>query len=132
MAPSSRDVGYRFDYLVAPLRCAQCGRVAQPDEMLEMTTRLRELPNLAYLGVGDKLPVTTQRALDNGYELLRTPQPDEPTILLHTWTCMSCGAAANWAEVVIEEDVIEAIDEVTLNPETLARAHFKVIENSQE
>ncbi|MEV4320155.1 hypothetical protein [Actinocrispum sp. NPDC049592] len=125
MAPPSRDVGYRFDYLVAPLRCAHCNRTAQPDEMLEMTTRLRDTPNLAYLGVGDKLPVTTQRALDNGYELLRAPQDGEPTILLQPWACASCGATDNWAEVVIEQDVIEAIDEVVLDADTLARANFR-------
>src|SRR3954452_24046281 len=116
-------MGYRFDYLVAPLRCPQCGRVAQADEMLDMTTRLRAEPNLAYLTVGDPLPVTAERAVAAGYVQRRLPGPDEPVVLLHPWACVSCGVRANWAEVVIEEDVIEAIDETELDEEALARAH---------
>jgi hypothetical protein len=130
MALSSRDVRYRFDYLVAPLRCAQCDRVAQADEMLEMTTRLRDEANLAFLTVGDSLPVTTERALDRGYIQLRAPRPGEPISLLQTWTCTSCGSTANWAEVVVEDDVIEVIEEVALDEETLARAHFKIVRNN--
>ncbi|TCO55024.1 hypothetical protein EV192_108312 [Actinocrispum wychmicini] len=99
--------------------------------MLEMTTRLRAEPNLAYLTIGDDLPVTPERAASAGYVQLRLPGPDEPTILLHTWTCASCGAAGNWAEVVVEEDVIEAIDEAELDADTMARAHFKVSDDSR-
>jgi hypothetical protein len=132
MARSSRDVGYRFDYLVAPLRCRQCGRPAQADEMLEMTTRLRDEPNLAYLTVGDTLPVTPERAIGSGYTQLRLPQADEPTILLHPWACVSCGSTANWAEVVVEDDVIEEIESVVLDEETLARAHYQMIDDSKE
>lgn len=110
------------------MRCPRCGRVAQADEMLEMTTRLRAEPNLAYLTVGDHLPVIPEQAIARGYVQLRLPEPDEPTILLHTWTCTSCGAAGNWAEVVVEDDVIEAIDEAVLDQDTVARAHFKIAE----
>jgi hypothetical protein len=119
-------VGYRFDYLVAPLRCGQCGRMAQADEMLEMTTCLRDEPNLAYLRVGDSLPVTTARALDSGYLLVREPPSGSPVVLLHKWTCASCGCAENWAEVVVRDGVITMIDEADLDEEALAQAHFIV------
>jgi hypothetical protein len=116
-------VGYRFDYLVAPLRC-ECGRLAHADEMLEMTTRLRDEPNLAFLGVGDRLPVTKQRALECGYLLVR--EPAEPAVLVHMWACASCGYDRNWAEVVVRDGVIQEIEAVDLDQETLARAHFIV------
>jgi len=125
-------MGYRFDYLVAPLRCPQCGWVAQADEMLDMTTRLRAEPNLAYLTIGDSLPVTPELAVAAGYVQLRLPGPHEPVVLLHPWACVACGTGANWAEVVVEEDVIEAIDEAVLDDETLARAHFRAPPDSKE
>ena len=119
-------MGYRFDYLVAELPCGRCGTVSPADESTEMTTRLRDDPQLAYLGVGDALPVDTPNVLRSGYVLLHEPAPGEPVILLHRWTCPACGYPYNWAEVVVDGGVIAAIRAVELNRDTVARAHFAV------
>jgi hypothetical protein len=119
-------VGYRFDYLVAALPCGSGGEVSPADSSTEMTTRLRDDPQLAYLGVGDGLPVDTPRALRSGYLLLHEPAPGEPVVLLHQWTCPACGYAYNWAEVVVTDGVITAIQAVDLNRDAVARAHYVV------
>lgn len=119
-------MGYRFDYLVAALPCGRCGAVSPADASLEMTTRLRDDPQLAYLGVGDALPVDTARALRSGYLLGHEPAPGEPVVLLHQWTCPACGDAYNWAEVVVDGGVITAIRAVDLNRGAVARAHYLV------
>lgn len=119
-------MGYRFDYLVAELPCERCGTVSPADASLEMTTRLRDDPQLAYLGVGDELPVDTARARATGYLVVREPAPDERVVLLHQWTCPVCGYPYNWAEVVVADGVITDIRAVKLNRDTLARAQFVV------
>jgi uncharacterized protein YlaI len=119
-------VGYTIDYLVGELRCAFCDTVSVADERTNMTTRLRDEPELAFLGVGDKLPVDTERALKADYLLVREPAPGETVVLLHLWTCPSCGGAWNWAEVAVRDGVIESVHEVLLNQETLARVNFVV------
>ena len=67
-------MGYTFDYLVGELRCAFCDTVSGADERTNMTTRLRDEPGLAFLGVGDMLPVDTERALKADYLLVREPR----------------------------------------------------------
>jgi hypothetical protein len=119
-------MGYRFDYLVAELRCERCGAVSPADASSEMTIRLRDDPQLAYLGVGDELPVDTARARASGYLVVREPAPGEPVVLLHQWTCPVCGYPYNWAEVVVSGGVITDIRVVMLNQDTLGRAHFVV------
>src|SRR5262245_42470937 len=119
-------MGYTLDYLAAELTCSRCGAVSPADWSTEMTTRLRDDPQLANLGVGDELPVDTARALASGYLLVREPAPDEPVILLHQWTCPACGYAYNWAEVVIEDGVIASIQTIELNQAAFARAHYIV------
>jgi hypothetical protein len=105
-------VGYRFDYLVAALPCGRCGAVSPADASLEMTTRLRDDPQLAYLGVGDLL--------------LHEPTPGEPVVLLHQWECPACGDAYRWAEVVVDGGIITSIRAVDLNQDAVARAHYIV------
>jgi hypothetical protein len=119
-------MGYRFDYLVAELSCERCGTVSPADSSTDMTTRLRDDPQLAYLGVGDELPVDTARALNSGYLLVHEPAPREPIVLLHQWTCPVCGYPYHWAEVVVSDGVITNIRDVKLNRNALARAHFVV------
>ena len=121
-------MGYRFDYLVAELPCERCGTVSPPDASPEMTTLLRDDPQLAYLGVGDELPVDTARARASGYLVVRQPTPGEPVVLLHQWTCPTCGYPYNWAEVVATDGIITDIRSVALNQATLTRAHFVVDE----
>ena len=90
-----------------------------------MTTRLCDDPQLAYLGVGDELPVDTARALAGGYLLLREPEPDDDRPPAPV-DCPACGYAYNWAEVVVTDGVITSIRAVDLNQAALARAHFIV------
>ena len=117
-------MGYRFDYLVAPLRCGRCATVSPADETLGMTTRLRDNPQLAFLGVGDALPIDTSTVPSAGYLLLRQPKPREPTTLLQQWECPTCSYAYNWAAVTIRDGIIAAIEPVELNRSTLALANY--------
>lgn len=119
-------MGYTFDYLVAELTCGRCAAVSPADSSTEMTTRLRDDPQLAYLGVGDELPVDTARARASGYIVVHEPTPGKPVVLLHQWTCPACGYPYNFAEVVVEGGVITAIRAVELNQAALARSHFVV------
>lgn len=119
-------MGYRFDYLVAAMPCWHCASVSPPDASLEMTTRLRDDPRLAYLGAGDELPVDTPRALRAGYLPLHEPEPGAPVVLLHQWTCPACGNMYNWAEVVVSDGVITSIQAVDLNRGAVTRAHYIV------
>lgn len=119
-------MGYRFDYLVARLTCAWCGTVAEPDERLEMTTRLRDDPQLAFLGVGDSLPVDPRRAAASGYLRTRPSADGEPVLLLHQWSCPTCGYAYNWAELTVRDGVIESIVETPLTSAAFTRAHYVV------
>lgn len=118
-------MAYSFDYLVAPLRCPD-GAVSPADESTEMTTRLRDEPALAYLGVGDRLEVDTERARQSGYLVLREPRPGEPIVLLQTWVCPSDGTPFLWARVVIRGGIITEIRETQLDGATIAGAHFIV------
>ena len=119
-------MGYRFDYLVARLPCGPDGELTPADASTEMTTRLRDDPQLAYLGVGAELPVDTARALTSGYLLLNEPATGEPVVLLHQWTCPATGYAYHWAEVVVTAGVITDIRAVDLNQTTLTRANYVV------
>lgn len=119
-------MGYTFDYLVAELPCGRCGETTPADESLDMTTALRDDPQLAFLGVGDALPADTAHAVAAGYLVLHEPAPDEPVVLLHRYTCRACGYAYNWAEVVVTGSTITAIRAVDLNQQSAAGAHFGV------
>ncbi|MFB9926962.1 hypothetical protein ACFORO_19325 [Amycolatopsis halotolerans] len=119
---------YSYDYLAAALRCSRCGREGAA---LDMITRLRPMPELASLGVGDPLPVSTDNAVRSGYLALHEPTPGEPTVLLHVWTCPHCAYAFNWAEVVVRDNVIEAIRSADLTRAVLGSAHF-IVDDARE
>ena len=119
-------MAYTFDYLVAHMRCPVCGCVTAADDSTEMTTRLRDEPQLAFLGVGDALPVDPARARANGYLVLREPSPHEEVVLLHTWVCPHCGSPFQWAKVVVRDGVIASIEPTELDRDAIEGAHYIV------
>ncbi len=56
------------------------------------------------------------------------PALDEPTILLHLWTCPTCGHAWNWAEVTVTNGLISSVSGAALSQATLARTHCAIDE----
>lgn len=87
-----------------------------------MTTRIRDEPELAWLGVGSALEIDPATVPDSRYYLV---QPPGDTIrILQSWSCPSCRFYPNWAEIVVRDGRIESITAVPLDRETLARVHF--------
>ena len=113
---------YTLDLFVAELRCPRCGHVSAADDATNMTTKIRDEPELAWLGVGSALEIDPATVPDAGYYLV---QPSGDTIrILQIWSCPSCDFYPNWAEIVVRDGRIESITAVPLDRETLDRANF--------
>ncbi len=116
-------MGYTMDYFVAALRCPNCGSVSAADDTTNMATYIRNEPQLEYLGVGHPLDIEPETMREKGYITIQSPRQGEAIRILQPWECRSC-SRVNWAEIVIRDGIIEDISSVTLNHETLERAHF--------
>lgn len=115
-----------FDWFVASLRCPVCGTVSPPTSATNMQTHLRDNADGSELAVGSELEaldVRTPDILNSGYQLVEQPRPGEPSRLLESWRCPTCGHD-NWAVVTIDGTRITGIEAVTLDRATLQRAHF--------
>jgi hypothetical protein len=113
---------YTLDLFVAELRCPRCGHVSAADDSTNMTTKIRDERELAWLGVGSALEIDPATVPDRRYYLV---QPPGDTIrILQSWSCPSCDFYPNWAEIVVRGGRIESITAVPLDRETLARVHF--------
>ena len=113
-----------FDFFIAPLRCPICGIVSPEDTSTNMQTKIQASPMGAYLRVGDKLDLRKSGPGSGGYLTIKEPLPTEPIHILDIWECSACGQPFNWAEIVLQNDVIVSITAVKLDQETLKRAHF--------
>ena len=115
-------MGYTLDLFVAELRCPRCGHVSAADDATNMTTKIRDEPELAWLGVRSTLEIDPATVPDAGYYPV---QPPGDTIrILQSWDCPTCDSYPNWAEIVVRNGHIESITAVPLNRETLERIHF--------
>lgn len=108
-----------FDYFAAELSCPICGTV----NPVAMRTEIQYDPHGAYLRVGDRIRMGVRGAAEADYLVLRLPLPNEEVHLLHLWDCSNCGSE-NWAEVVLDDDLIVRIEATQLDREVLDRAHF--------
>jgi endogenous inhibitor of DNA gyrase (YacG/DUF329 family) len=115
-----------FDMLVAEMRCPICETSTPLDSSTEMQTKLRPEPDGSYIGVGDRLPTDPDAARNAGYLILREPAPDDEVVLLQTWRCPHCGTPFQWAEVVVRDGLVSAIEPVALDAAAIARAHYAV------
>lgn len=113
-----------MDYFVAPLSCPKCEATSPDDGSTNMTTYIRDEPQLAYLRAGDLLKVNLDAINERGYLTIHRPQPGEAVRILHEWECPACGTNFNWAEIVVRDDRIESIEAVDLNRETIDRANY--------
>jgi hypothetical protein len=111
-----------YDLFVAELRCPRCGHVSASDDATNMTTKIRDEPERAWLGVGSALEIDPATVPDSRYYLV---QPPGDTIrILDTWACPTCDFYPNWAEIVIRGGRIESITAVPLDREAIERVHF--------
>jgi hypothetical protein len=118
------EMGYTLDYFVAPLRCPVCGNVSPADESTNMQTKIRDNPELAYLGVGHPLEIRPEEMAASGYLTIRPPDQSGEIRILQSWECPACGQAFNWAEIVVKDGVIQSIEAVPLDRATLGRANY--------
>ena len=113
---------YTLDLFVAELRCPRCGNVSAADDATNMQTKIRDEPELAWLGVGSALELDPATIPDADYYPV---QPPGDTIrILETWACPTCDFYPNWAEIVVRDGRIESITAVPLDRDTLERVHF--------
>ncbi|NMO16942.1 hypothetical protein HPC49_24825 [Pyxidicoccus fallax] len=124
---------YSYDLFVAALTCPHCGETSPADDSTNMQTYVRDRAqaNREFLAPGTPLPLDSRRILArdyDGYLPVGVPAPGEPTRILHTWECPSCGYGFNWAEVVVRDGVIERIDAVPFDREHFERSHLLSIE----
>jgi hypothetical protein len=115
-----------FDWFVASLACPACGTVSPPTSATNMQTHLRDNADGSELAVGaelDALDVRLADILNSGYQLIAEPPPGEPSRLLESWRCPTCGRD-NWALIAIANARIASIEAVVLDLATLNRAHF--------
>lgn len=114
----------RFDRIAVSLRCPRTGSMA-PADSTNLQTQLRDLPTGQRFEVGDRLRAPdAAEATELGYWIARVPTPGTPVRVLETWDCGACAAGIHWAEVVIEGDVIQSVEDVPLNRGTLGRMHY--------
>ena len=72
-----------FDYFVADLRCPRCYAIT-PAGSVEMQTHIRNEPQLADLGVGDRVEIDP-RPEDCGYLAWHVLVAGEPVHLVDAW-----------------------------------------------
>ncbi|HLO32679.1 MAG TPA: hypothetical protein VK249_26265 [Anaerolineales bacterium] len=88
-----------------------------------MQTYLRDEPDMASLMVGDPLAIDLERMCGEGYSgylTVMVPKQSEPIHILQTWECPYCDSPTNWAEVIVNNGLIESIDAVKFD-----REHFE-------
>jgi hypothetical protein len=115
-----------FDYFVGRLQCSVCNRVSEPDESTGMQTYIRDKPDGALLGRGDKLELDLRKIADgkvDGYFTVSVPASDTEIRILHPWNCPFDGTY-NWAEIIVQAGLIESVTAVPLNREVLERSHL--------
>lgn len=113
-------MGYRFDWIVADLKCLACGEVSAAF----LQSSLRPEPQLEDLHVGAHLGLSDGPS--DGYYAIR-PVDGDAWQLLETWDCKACGKR-QWAAVHVRADRIERIECVALTREALDHAHYLSIE----
>jgi hypothetical protein len=113
-----------FDFFAAELPCSTCGKIVSGAAMAHMQTRIQRDPQGAYLQVGAHIDIAPGGPSVNGYLTIRPPQHHSPIRLLEVWSCPFCGATPQWAEVILEDEMIRSITAVPLNRETLDRVHY--------
>ena len=118
---------HTYDFFVAPLACPVCGQTSPADITTNMTTYLRDQPDMASLRVGDPLAIDPERVSAkryDGYLVVRPPEPGEPIRILQRWDCPSCCTPAQWAEILVANGVIDSIAAVRFDYEHFARSHL--------
>jgi hypothetical protein len=117
-----------FDFFVAEMKCPSCGKVSPRDASTNMQTKLRDEPELASFGVGDRFDFDLKAVEESGYRKIQDVAHGDPIRILQPWECPWCGRAFNWAMIEIARTPsgmpIARIDPVVLDRATLESAHF--------
>ncbi|WP_218079873.1 hypothetical protein [Anthocerotibacter panamensis] len=117
-------MSYRLDYFVGNLLCPICGVVSPANDSTNMYTYVRDQAELASLGVGHPLIIEPADMEGANYLTIQLPKTEEKIRILGTWECPNCGAPFNWAEVVVQDQVIKSVTSVKLDRKVLEQAHF--------
>jgi rubredoxin len=113
-----------YDFFVGTLLCPVCGAYAPRDSSTNMQTKIRDEPDLVDLGVGDPLIIDPETVEQRGYLVVRQPALDEAIYMLDTWECPNCGFPYNWAEIVVQDNLIQDVFAVPLDKATLEGANY--------
>jgi hypothetical protein len=105
-------------YFKTTLHCPRCGH----DSTAWIDSKLGSLGATYKVGdcPGDDIPLVD---IEDTSLLVRAPAPDEAIRVLMSWTCEHC-RLSGFAEVVLHEGCVRALDLVDLDPITLGRIHY--------
>jgi hypothetical protein len=105
-------------YYEGTLRCTRCDTVSEvsfPSPLGDAgaTYRVGDCPGDDISDIGP----------DDGLLLVRVPEPNAATLILHSWTCPQCGGG-NVAEVGLADGCVRSIESSELTTAMLERVHF--------
>jgi hypothetical protein len=100
------------------LPCSHCGQVGTA----WVESRLGDRGATYEVGDCPKGDIPASDFEDTSF-LVRQPEAGQPIHVLLPWTCENCGLG-NFAEVVIADGCVRAIEAVDLDPASLARLHY--------
>jgi hypothetical protein len=112
-----------FDWFVGNLHCSSCGAVSPANHATGIQTKIRKQPRGDYLGRGVALHVDLLHMEDAGYLPVEYPSDENEIRLVEFWRCPRC-QSANWAEIVIRNQIIESVEAVRFDRTLFERIHF--------
>jgi hypothetical protein len=111
-----------FDYVCAPLTCPECDTQSDPCA-IDLQTKSSRQPALRELRVGDQIEPLPDPETVGYLRLAETVQPGRLRVI-EAWSCPNCGASMLWASLLITENVLRAVDRVSLSQESLQGSDF--------
>lgn len=114
----------QYDFFEANLPSIISNGTKTSEVYVVMPTLIQCDPQGTYLRIGDHLDIKLYRDNRIGYLTIRSPANPLFIRLLELWTCEEFGPTLNWAEIVIENNIIISIVTVPLTIETLERVNY--------
>lgn len=111
-----------FDYLIASLCCAHCGKVSPADNSTDMQTQAFDSACMRIFQVGDRVVVADMD--DINYYQTNKNLRRKSLSFIEDWTCPSCLGGNNWAKMVINDGMIFSIESISINEREVSEANF--------
>ncbi len=112
-----------FDYICHSLKCPKCNKVVSDPCEIDLQTKVARIKELRTLKVGDYLDIEPNPKI-NGYLETRESHESNGLIVIEAWSCPHCGANFLWARVSFKNGILESIEPVDLDENTLSSADF--------